>query len=231
MRRRLGNSKKRYSTGYALCFERHRDRLLLAQVKVSRSSKLQDRMPLRVARVVFAAALLVAFLASSFPLTTTASAPLCTLACCASRAPHASGSCMNGSCHAFLRGRSKTRIQGEMGYTEKFCGLPRLSEFNRLFSSTAHHSAPNGEGPAKQIESNQDSQSGGMIGRPCDPNCGGALFSFATQGRSRHFSATACADKPRPHSVSQRQYVGTRPRKLGGFALQVNPRGPPVLIS
>ena len=199
---------------------------------MSRSRKLLHLMPVRVARIVFGVALLVAFLASSFPLTTTAGAPLCTLACCASRAPHAAGSCMNGSCHAFLRGRSKTaRIQGEMGYTEKFCGLTRPSEFNRLFSSTAHHTARNGEGPGKQIESNQDSKSGGMIGRPCDPNCGGAVFSFATQGRSRHFSATAYADKPRPHSVSRRQYVGTRPGKLGGFALQVSPRGPPVLFS
>src|SRR5690349_10464722 len=52
-----------------------------------------------VVRTVLAVSLLLAFLASSFPLTTIASGPMCTLACCAGRPPHAAGSCMNGSCH------------------------------------------------------------------------------------------------------------------------------------
>ncbi|PYS23280.1 MAG: hypothetical protein DMF72_09985 [Acidobacteria bacterium] len=54
---------------------------------------------------------------------------ICTLACCAGRATHAAGSCMNGTCHTFLTGRSKTptiHVPLPVHESEKLCGLPQL---------------------------------------------------------------------------------------------------------
>ena len=74
-------------------------------LSVAKLNRQSSRSPLVwVSRLLVGATLLLSLLASSFPLGTLASGPMCTLACCAGRAPHAAGSCMNGSCHAFLTG-------------------------------------------------------------------------------------------------------------------------------
>lgn len=84
---------------------------------------------IRIARALLGAMLFFSVLASSFPLATLASGPMCTLACCAGRAPHAAGSCMNGSCHAFLTGHTKKihiHHEAPTEQAEQLCGLSRL---------------------------------------------------------------------------------------------------------
>ena len=185
----------------------------------------------RSVRAILVGGVLLSFAASTFPLTTIASGPMCTLSCCAGRAPHAAGSCMNGSCQAILGSRSKTSHQHSQTYTEKFCGLTHLRQRNRLLSLIAQSVARNGDDRTNQAEPNHDSISGGTIGKPCDPNCGGAFVSSSTQSRPRQFSASAYVDKPRPPTVRRHYNVGNRSRHLDGFGQQVSPRGPPVVLS
>jgi hypothetical protein len=191
-----------------------------------RSCRLQN-----IPRVILGSILLLGMLATTFPMATIASSPMCTLSCCVGRAPHAAGSCMNGTCHAYLRSRANTtRIQRAETYTEKFCGLNRLTQFNRsLFSSATRSVARIGDSPTQQSKSNQRSISGGAMTKPCDPDCGGAVLGSSTQGRARHFSAIAYADKPKPPSTSRRyRYALSRSKILGGFGQRVSPRGPPL---
>ena len=84
----------------------------------------------RVSRVILGAMLLVAILSANIPSSVIASGPMCTLACCAGRAPHAAGSCMNGSCHAFLAGHNqKPHIhQTRVRVAEQVCGLSRATK-------------------------------------------------------------------------------------------------------
>src|SRR5437773_12232223 len=85
---------------------------------------------IRVARAVLGATLLFSILTSSFPLATLASGPMCTLACCAGPSAHVAGSCMNGSCHAFLTGHTKkihAHHEAPTEKTEELCGLSRLT--------------------------------------------------------------------------------------------------------
>ena len=185
-----------------------------------------------VARVFLATVFLIGFVASSFPLETIASGPTCTLACCAGRAPHAAASCMNGSCHAFLKSRSKRSHQHNGAYSETFCGLTRFSQLNRSLFSVRVQSSAKGEGSAKERDSNSLLLSGGMISSPCDPNCGGVISSASSQTRPRQFIALAYANKPRPPSPSRQcRFAPSRFKTLSGFGKQVSPRGPPVQSS
>src|SRR5437660_6780439 len=81
----------------------------------------------RWARLILAVLLLAGLASTAAPLITNASGTLCKLSCCAGRAPHAAGSCMNGACHTFLRksqsGRLHVRPQ-----VEHYCGLPRFEK-------------------------------------------------------------------------------------------------------
>src|ERR1700687_1161307 len=99
------------------------------EVKVHRIRCSRRSTPRAAPRIVLAAALLLALVSSTFPVAALASAPMCHLACCAGRAPHAAGSCMNGSCHAFLTGHTKKihiHHEAPTEQTEQLCGLSRL---------------------------------------------------------------------------------------------------------
>src|SRR4051794_5140490 len=90
-----------------------------------------------IARVFLATILLLGFVASTLPLESIASGPLCTLSCCAGRAPHAAGSCMNGSCHAFL-GKDSSHHRAPVGtqVNEQLCGLARAVRRNLALANS-----------------------------------------------------------------------------------------------
>src|SRR6266849_4998525 len=54
------------------------------------------------ARAILGAILMLGLLSGSLPFASVSSAPVCKLACCVGRPPHAAGSCMSGSCHTGL---------------------------------------------------------------------------------------------------------------------------------
>src|SRR6266404_9288329 len=182
--------------------------------------------------------LLLAFLVSSFPLATIASGRMCALACCAGRAPHAAGSCMNGSCHAFRMGRLKTTLlhhQLPVQQYERLCGMPRgtararatlLRESVTLSYPVSSEQSPSSRGP----EAARLSATG--LGRPCQLDCGAGTFCSSSQGRPRDASAISFADKPRPPSLARLDHSSLNLAKaLDTLCRRSRPRGPPISFS
>ena len=186
-----------------------------------------------IARSVLAAVLSVAFLGGSFQLAQSASGSLCTLTCCAGRAPHAAGSCMNGSCRAPLKISRHPHAHIYNQTSDQFCGVERVAtrkgSWLRLTASRDISSARDAQGQSKQTTNPATTVAG--VTKPCDPTCGGMSIS-STQTRPRESTAAAFADKPRPPTQSQILEARFACRKiLNGFWRQRGPRGPPAASS
>jgi len=191
-----------------------------------------------VARTILAPLLLLTLLSASLPLTTIASGPMCTLACCAGRAPHAVGSCMNGSCHAFLMGRPKTskiHVQLPVHESDQLCGFPRSTTWNSelsLLRSTALALAASPERSRASRAPDAASVSISTLGKPCQPDCGTGTFSSSSQSRPRDSGATSYADKPRPPSTEGREHSSFSHTKALDASCRLSPpRGPPISSS
>jgi hypothetical protein len=191
-----------------------------------------------VARTILAALLLPTLLSASLPLTTIASGPMCKLACCAGRAPHAAGSCMDGSCHAFLMGRAKTskiHLQLPVHESEQLCGLRRSTTRNSVASlrgSTALTLAASSERSGGSRTQDAASVSTSTLGKPCQPDCGTGAFSSSSQSRTRDTGAISQADKPRPPSAALHEHSSfSRAKTLDALCRRSRPRGPPITSS
>jgi len=192
----------------------------------------------RAARVILGAMLLLAILAAHIPSSAVAIGSMCTLACCAGRAPHAAGSCMNGSCHAFLKGRaqtSKIHLQLPVYESEHLCGLPRSSTRNSVMSlrgSRALTLAASSERTRGSHAPDAASVYMSTIGKPCEPECGTGTFSSSSQSRQRDSSAISYADKPRPPTATRLAYSPFNVAKtLDALCRRSRPRGPPLTSS
>ena len=110
------------------------------------------------ARLTLAVVLLAAFVCTTVPLASVSAGNVCRLECCAGRAPHAAGSCMNGTCHAAIQlHKNKLRRSPEVGSAEELCGLKRLSK--RLsYRATSTDAAT----PQKSVAT---------LSRTCDADC------------------------------------------------------------
>jgi hypothetical protein len=195
-------------------------------------NRLQTRLiSIRIARAVLGVALLLTLLAGSFPLSTLASGPMCELACCAGRAPHAAGSCMNGSCHAFANAHSKNH--NHEAEPEKLCGLARLklkASYVPSFETvtvdyTASDTSPSSTPAMPGVATN-------ALTKPCQPDCGGLMSRSTSSKRQRDEAALVYANRPRPPSrikLSTNDYRSTQ--TLDARARRGAPRGPPLLFS
>jgi hypothetical protein len=194
----------------------------------------------RIARVILGAMLLLAILSANIPSSVLASGPMCTLACCAGRAPHAAGSCMNGSCHAFLAGHNQklhvhheTRIE----HVEQLCGLSRVNKNAsrlRFIQTVRTESSPADTHYSRESKTapDQASVSTGALTKPCQPDCGAGTISSSNQRRPRE-SAT--------HSLTDRARLASNPGSLAAannaiyareaIHWQANPRAPPAVRS
>ena len=177
---------------------------------------------------------MTAFLTSSLPLTTIASGPMCTLACCAGRAPHAAGSCMNGSCHANALTRSKSaHIHRELlaSHSERMCGLPRLTM--RLNMSVRPPGAAVRPGQTRENNTAyKASVSATNLGKPCQADCGSCASGFTSPSRKRSVAALAYATQSRPPSnVRLADVEDSLTRKLTALCRQCAPRAPPLFLS
>lgn len=221
-----------------------RDRI--SELRSEGSSKVKGhRLGLtarRVSRLVLGSALLLSILSANVPSALVASGPLCKLACCAGRAPHAAGSCMNGSCQVSLSGRQKathSHHEWPAWQAEQFCGLPKLSARVSLLSghlAALHHSASgtdaedSPEGQASQNAPARLSLSVSSLGRPCQPDCGGGTISSSNQRRPRESATHSFADRARRPSnpgslAAANNVIYTR----DAIRWQVKPRAPPAL--
>jgi hypothetical protein len=187
------------------------------------SSIKSDRIK-RTARTALAAVLLTGLCSAILPLGALAIGQTCNLACCAGRAPHAAGSCMDGSCHVSLKKASKQNHSSQRKQVgEQLCGVTRVAR--RVLSSKTARLSPITK------ESQQPRVSSTTMGRPCLPNCGScgsgsAAFDF------------------RNHAVIARRQRSRRPAAAGltdvSFAVlltlttlvrQSAPRAPPLTLS
>ena len=175
-----------------------------------------------MARILLASALLAAFLSGIVPIASVSAGTVCTLECCVGRAPRASGSCMDGSCHATLltAHAAAKRLQSKLDQSDMFCGLARNFEtkrFARMRVDASSHRSPN------QLL-------GAAFERPCQPECGGCISGFTN--RQRNSAAIASANRPRPPTDAYLSgFRHRRTRILKTQCRQGAPRGPPVSFS
>ena len=197
----------------------------------------QSSRVLRVAKLILGAIILLSILWSNIPTASLASGPMCNLVCCAGRAPHAAGSCMNGSCHAFLVGRAKTsKIHGQLPLhdSEQLCGLLRRKTWKSvsLRGSPGLTLATPSERSRGSRAPDATSVSMSTLGKPCQLDCGTGTFSSSSQWRQRDTGTISHADKPRPpltprHEHSSSNFATT----LDALCRRSRPRGPPITSS
>ena len=181
----------------------------------------------RSARPVFALLLLIACLSTSVPLIASASGSMCELACCAGRAPHAAGSCMNGSCHATIPSRTKAshRNRWTVSQPEHLCSAPRRIETK---SSARIRPAQT----ISRTNSDQTSLSVVSLARPCQPECGGCSSSFTNSNQQRGAATISLPECPQPPpNVRLADLAYLKSRILDALCRQCAPRGPPLSFS
>jgi hypothetical protein len=170
------------------------------------------------ARILLALGLLTAFAADFIPIASVTAGSRCVLQCCAGKTPHASGSCMTGSCHAVLAKTHLKQSTVKANHTEKFCGLRLTSKTLRQ----SHQAAPlqsSSIGASRSFE------------RPCQADCGSCVAGFVNSGRENFAAAN------RTHLRTQSQNLGRstfEPRPSNTLKAQArlgSPRGPPFLNS
>jgi hypothetical protein len=175
-----------------------------------------------------AALVLSSFLLASFPISTRASGPLCKLACCSGRAPHAAGSCMSGSCHSGLNlSKPSSHSHHKLPASEPICGVTQVTKSSsskwarvttRARKSYSHDRAA----------ADRESLSSTAISKPCRPDCGSCASGSMNSSRSRSAAARANGIEPRPPLNTQLADVETNSiRNLTASDQQHVPRGPP----
>jgi hypothetical protein len=173
----------------------------------------------KYARLMLAVLVLAGLASAAAPLATNASGPLCTLSCCAGRAPHAAGSCMNGACHAFLRQGQSSRSHVHTRPAELFCGLSR---FDKAAQSSISRIRTNSSAEPIEFRS--------ALTRPCDANCRSCGASLSSTYRSQNLSIAS----HRPQPLPARRYLDFRSASIPTFSAQCDrcaPRGPPKTFS
>jgi len=177
---------------------------------------------MRVAKCALATILLAALLASIAPLQTFAIGPMCNLACCAGRAPHAAGSCMDGTCHLALNKRATHHNRFEPRVAERFCGFPlQMRRGLSRGQTTAPIRSKNSESKGAQLSSS-------ILTKPCLADCGGCASGFAAADYRNH-AAVAERCRARPRCVKERANapIDLLPSSAA-LVRQHPPRGPPI---
>ena len=170
----------------------------------------------RTGGVLLALLLTAGFISTAAPIASVAG-NTCKLSCCAGRAPHAAGSCLDGTCQAALRLRKKSKLHQHAPVDEKLCGshLIRLKTYATVVDRRDKNE--NGQRASFHFSS---------FRQPCTLDCAGcAVFSMSkSQSKcavlpvsnqlpaGRHKCLSASFDRTETLDVSCRQH---------------SPRGPP----
>lgn len=195
-----------------------------------------------VARVVLGSTVLLSIICANIPTSAIASGSMCQLSCCAGRAPHAAGSCMNGSCHAFLTAPTKTahiRHQAPHEQAEELCGLrqlktnigrsllmePMVAGLDVGGHSLHSHGASKGATHEATVSTR-------AVTRPCQSDCGSCASGWTRSKRQRNAAALSYSNRPRPPSGSELVNIEYLPiRKRSVLGRRSAPRGPPYSFS
>ena len=193
-----------------------------------------------VARFLLATTLALALLSGSLPFTAISAAPMCTLTCCAGRAPHAAGSCMSGACDTglFQHPKSSKHAHSNIAFqgAEPLCGLGSITGIAAGFGVTPGGIAGRRTRDRTQSKSagyeQSESVTAAVVVTPCQPDCGGCASGSTNQNRQRDTTALSHAPRPRPPSskqlaIASREFVNT----LEVVCAQSRPRAPPATFS
>lgn len=207
------------------------------------------------ARAILAVTLLLTLVGGTIVLPAKASGPLCTLACCAGRAPHAAGSCMNGSCHAGVTTHNPASSNSHQFHHHHDQQPAEESDQSSVFPgakasvggaeigdvptivASSYEASANGTGQALTTEeasnrSNGPGMSATVLSKPCHPDCGACASGFATPKRSRQAATLAGSNHAQPPSsvkLAAGRHSLTHTRSALGR--QCAPRGPPLFYS
>jgi hypothetical protein len=182
---------------------------------------------MNTAKLALAVMLTVGFLSSIAPLVPVSAGSMCRLDCCAGRAPHAAGSCMNGTCEASLRthqGAAKSD-HASLAHGDQLCGLNRRVVMKSLSRMRTHQ-------PPSQAKPAQTMTSAAAFVKPCQPDCGAGACGFTNPKRPKNSAVMADAVRPRgPTAIHLSNPGSDRIRILDALCRQCAPRGPPVSFS
>lgn len=200
--------------------------------------------PMLVARILIAATLTVALVSGIAPLGLSSSEALCTMSCCAGKAPHKAGTCTHGTCEVDFSAQQPQKPSVEK---EEHCGAgkslttqhgdmhghdaPSPSKDKSARAGHQHHQT--GSLAQEQLPKSSSQQAtsviASMLTKPCPPNCGAGICSYSSQSRPRDSAALSDAGRPRPpSSLSLRQTSYNPAKGLDVLCRRSRPRGPPI---
>ncbi|HYV23894.1 MAG TPA: hypothetical protein VE969_01560, partial [Pyrinomonadaceae bacterium] len=170
----------------------------------------------RTGGVLLALLLIAGFIFTATPIESVLASNTCALACCAGRAPHAAGSCMDGTCHAAIRLKNKFHTHAPTA--EKLCG----SQVIRLktFATTVVDTRDKDERPqGKSLHLSS-------VRQPCAPDCAGCA-TFSTSNSQSKVAALAVANQLPADPLKFLSAIFDRADTLDVACRQHSPRGPP----
>ena len=210
------------------------------------------------ARTILAATLLLTLVAATIVWPAAASGPLCAMACCAGKAPHAAGSCMHGACETGVSvdqeasgsyqhthdHHEQQALQSEStspilaGVTAGACGAD-MEQMPTIVPTVPTIDATGDQVAADQSVSTKTSKtenvfavSADAVSPPCQPGCGACASSIAASKRSRKTAPLAGFQNPLP-SLSAKPAGSNHSLtySLSSFGRCCAPRGPPASFS
>jgi hypothetical protein len=199
-------------------------------------------------RAILAVALLLILVGGSIVLPIAAAGgPVCTLACCAGRAPHAAGSCMHGSCETEVSAPSRASGSSYQAHhhdmqqpaqalsedvPQLFAGATASVGGSDTLEVPTIEAAPynsSADTSANAVEGNRAGRSAiTAVVKPCQADCGACASSFSPSKWSRNTTTLAGFNRLAPPSpvklANRRQFLALA---RSPFYRQSVPRGPP----
>jgi hypothetical protein len=202
-------------------------------------SSLQKRRPslgtaIFVLRATLAISLLAVLLGAGWILPAAASGPMCTLACCAGRAPHAAGSCMQGSCETESSDHHAHHQQSQSEFSDASSPFPGVvaGAHGSNMENVPTVDASDSREVTRQNSSGVPAFSTAALVKPCESGCG-AGATITITGKKTRDGATNSSVNHKPTSSSLRlKQISLDARTLQvGFGQNHIPRGPPTSFS
>lgn len=208
-----------------------------------------------LAQAALSLTLALALLTVLVPVGALSSSKLCSMPCCAGKAPHLAGSCAGGHCRANLSiakneaapehahaaddssagQQSAMHMHGEheMAAAEEEAHTYLSVEVEQANDDAARDEA---QGGAAQAASSNPALTASiepaMLTRPCAPDCGVSTNGFTQLRRSRDSAALSTAGQPRPPTLIKFSTRSDTPAfKTGLLCRRCVPRGPPPFFS
>ncbi len=171
-----------------------------------------------VLRAILSVSLLVVLVGAGLVWPAAASGPMCTLACCAGRAPHAAGSCMQGSCSDHDAHHEPPDAESPIpGIVAGAHG----SDMDNVPTVDASH-------VTRQNASGVPAFSTAALMKPCESGCGASTTITITVRKARDGATNGSINhRPASATVRLKQISFDAPPLQTGFGRNHIPRGPP----